>query len=76
MRDERVSDVPGLNQRGADLVGRVVSLHDPIINGEGTIIVHDTHWQVRGPDMPAATRVKLTSLDNMVFTVEKVESDS
>jgi membrane protein implicated in regulation of membrane protease activity len=70
MKDDRVADVPGLNQRGSDLVGRVVPLHDPIVNGEGTIVVHDTHWLVSGPDLPAGTRVRLLSLQDMVFTVE------
>lgn len=76
MKDDRESDVPGLNQRGSDLVGRTATLHDPIVNGEGTIIVHDTHWQVTGPDMPAGTRVTLLSLDNMVFRVEKADNPS
>lgn len=74
MREEPQSDAPGLNQRGSDLVGRELPLHEAIVNGEGMIVVHDTHWRVAGPDLPAGTRVRLLSLDDMVFRVEPAEN--
>jgi inner membrane protein len=35
--------------------------------------IGDTVWQVRGPDAPAGSRVKVTDADGAVLTVEPVE---
>ncbi len=68
----RVSDQPLLNRRGAQLVGRVVPLLDPIVNGRGKVQIGDALWTVRGADMPAGTRVVIESLDGMTLEVSPV----
>lgn len=74
VKDEPAGDAPGLNQRGREYVGRVVPLKTAIENGEGFISIDDTRWRVTGPDLPVGTRVKLTSMHDMVFTVEAADT--
>lgn len=73
-KDEPAGDAPGLNQRGREYVGRVVPLKTAIENGEGFISIDDTRWRVTGPDLPVGTRVKLTAMHDMVFTVEAADT--
>lgn len=71
-----VTDAPGLNRRGDNHIGTIVVLPAAIENGRGHISLDDTRWAVRGPDLPAGTRVRLVALDDMIFQVEKAESPS
>lgn len=59
-----------LNRRGAQLIGRIVSLSQPIVNGRGTAKVDDSTWRVEGPDLPAGTQVTVTGVDGSVLKVE------
>ena len=51
-----VSDQPNLNQRGAQYVGQVCEVVDPIVNGVGRVHLGDTIWTVHGPDLAAGAR--------------------
>jgi len=67
------TDQPNLNRRGHQYIGRVFTLGDPIINGEGKVTVDDSTWRVKGPDLPAGTPIKVTGVDGVIFTVEKTD---
>ena len=67
------TDQPNLNRRGHQYIGRKFSLTDPIDNGVGKVIVDDSTWKVKGPDLPAGTHVKVTGVEGTVFTVESAE---
>jgi membrane protein implicated in regulation of membrane protease activity len=62
-----------LNRRGSQYVGRVFNLHDPIINGRGTVRVDDTIWRADGPDLPAGSKVKVTGIAGTALKVEAAE---
>ncbi len=64
------TDEPLLNRRGEGYVGRELTLSQPIVDGIGKIRLDDSTWKVQGPDCPAGSRVKITGLNNVVFTVE------
>lgn len=66
------TDQPLLNKRGAQYIGRVFSLHEPIVNGQGKIKVDDSIWKVHGEDCGISTKVKVTAIRGTVFDVEKV----
>ena len=66
------SDHPLLNQRGAQYMGRIFSLYEPIKNGQGKIKVDDSIWKVQGEDCDITTRVKVIAVRGTVFEVEKV----
>ncbi len=66
------TDEPLLNRRGEGYVGRELTLSQPIVDGIGKIRLDDSTWKVQGPDCPAGSRVKITGLNNVVFTVELI----
>lgn len=68
------SDQPLLNQRGQQYTGRVFTLEHGIVNGVGKVVVDDSTWRVKGPDLPAGTRVRVTGVDGVVFIVESADT--
>ena len=69
------SEEPTLNRRGEQYVGRVFTLEQPIVNGEGKIRVDDTTWKIRGEDCPAGTRVNVYGVDGVVLLVNCEPAD-
>ncbi|MEM5474513.1 NfeD family protein [Hoeflea sp. AS60] len=65
------SDQPMLNRRIEGLVGRTATLEEPISEGKGRIRLDDTTWIVQGPDMPAGSRVRITTAQTGSLTVER-----
>ena len=53
------SDEPLLNRRGEQLVGRITTLTEPIVDGRGRVRIGDTMWRVSGPDLPVGTQVRI-----------------
>ena len=70
--DNSPSDTPDLNARGAQYIGRVVVVADPIVSGRGKVRVGDTLWQAEGADAAAGTRVKVTAARDTVLVVSAV----
>jgi len=70
-RVEAPVDQPFLNRRSEALVGQILALDKPIVNGSGTVRVGDTVWRVTGPDAPAGSRVKVTRADGATLFVER-----
>lgn len=70
LNDKIESDLPNLNRRGQQYVGRTFTLVDPIENGYGKIIVDDTRWQVSGPSLAAGEQVRVVAMHGSVFEVE------
>ncbi len=58
-----------LNQRARHYVGRIFTLEQPIVNGEGKIRVDDSLWKIRGADCPSGTRVEVTDIDGVVLKI-------
>ncbi len=69
----RVSDQPLLNQRGLQYANRVFTLDHPIVNGIGKVVVDDSTWRVKGPDLPSGRRVRVVGVEGVIFVVEPVE---
>ena len=68
-----VAEVPNLNRRAEQYVGRTFTLIEPIINGLGKIRVDDSTWRVRGKDMPTNSQVRVTGVDGIIFDVEPLK---
>ena len=68
---DHATDQPLLNKRGAQLVGERVPLESAIVAGRGRVKIGDAFWTVLGPDMPAGTRVRVTSVESMNLHVER-----
>jgi membrane protein implicated in regulation of membrane protease activity len=65
------TDQPDLNQRPAQLVGRVVVVEEAIVHGRGKVRIGDTLWLVEGPDTPTGTEVRVTAAHGAVLQVER-----
>lgn len=59
-----------LNDRGARLTGEIVTVVEPITNGNGRVKVGDSVWSARGADADIGARVKVTGADGAVLLVE------
>lgn len=68
--NKKVSDQPGLNQRGQEFIGRTFVLHEAIIGGRGKIKAGDTLWLVIGQDLPAGTTVRVVGQEGVLLRVE------
>jgi membrane protein implicated in regulation of membrane protease activity len=68
------TDQPLLNRRGAQQVGKMATLAEPIKDGRGRNKLGDTLWRVSGPDLPAGTQVRVVSSadTDLELTVEAV----
>lgn len=64
------SDVPGLNRRGSEFLGRTFVLHEAIVGGRGKIKAGDTLWLVSGPELPAGAEVRVIGQDGVLLKVE------
>lgn len=70
-RNPTETDLPMLNRRGEQYVGRRLSLDQPIVNGRGQVKVDDTTWRVEGADLPAGTPVVVTGVKGTILVVEQ-----
>ena len=68
------SDQPLLNRRTAQYIGRVFTLEQPIVNGQGKIKVDDSNWKIRGEDCEAGTRVIVVDADSVVLLVKRADA--
>ena len=64
------NEYPTLNRRGEELVGRVFTLEEDIIDNYGKIRVDDTMWKIRGLDVGAGNRVRVVEVDGTVLVVK------
>ncbi len=69
-RNPTKTDQPRLNRRGEQYVGRVFTLEEPIVNGQGKIRVDDSTWKITGDDCPEGTRVEVTGVAGVILEVE------
>jgi membrane protein implicated in regulation of membrane protease activity len=67
--DVAISDLPDLNLRGQQYVGRSLVVEQAIENGRGKVRVGDTLWSAEGPDTPAGASVTVTGTKGTVLVV-------
>ncbi len=67
------SDLPDLNDRGSQYIGKSVTVAEAIKGGRGKVHVSDTVWHANGPDLPAGASVKVVGVDGTVLVVEPEE---
>ena len=65
------SDKPDLNLRGQQLIGRVMTLEEPMANGMGRARIGDSSWRIAGEDFNKGTRVKVVDVRGTTLIVEK-----
>jgi inner membrane protein len=65
------SDMPNLNVRADQYIGRSLIVEQAIQNGRGKVRVGDSQWTAEGPDAPAGTRVIVKEAKGTVLVVER-----
>lgn len=71
-RNDIISDDPNLNNRGARLIGEIVTVVGAIEGGSGRVKVSDGVWIAKGADAAVGAHVRITSVDGAVLKVEAV----
>jgi len=71
---EAKTDEPVLNIRGAQYIGRTVTVEEAIVNGRGKVRIGDTVWAVEGEDAPKGARVTVTGVDGTVLVAGHPEN--
>ncbi len=71
-KPEPVSPDPDLNNRLSVFIGQEHTLKHPIVDGKGRLHLGDGTWTIRGPDLPAGSKVRITGIRGIQFIVEAV----
>ena len=66
---ERETERPTLNRRLHAMIRRTGILSEPIAGGMGRARIGDTVWRVRGPDLPAGTRIRVVGVDEKTLSL-------
>lgn len=61
-----------LPRSGQRYIGQVLTLKRGIENGSGRVKLDNHRWQLRGPDVPAGARVRVTGVDGTILIVDRV----
>ena len=64
------SSDPMLNDRSARLVGKVVTVVDPVDAHSGRVRVGDSEWNARGGPAATGEKVRITGVDGNCLNVE------
>ena len=65
-----VSRAPFLNRRAEKMIGIVVTVVEPLSDGQGRVQVGDSPWPATGPDMGIGTRARVVRVDGTTLGVE------
>lgn len=69
------TDEPSLNIRGAQYIGRRVTVEEAIKNGRGKVRVGDTIWSAQGEDAARGAEVEVTGVNGTVLVVTAPHAD-
>ena len=61
-----------LNRRAEQLVGRVATVEETMVHGQGRVRVGDTVWTAQGCDAPAGAPVRVTAAQGAVLIVRRI----
>jgi inner membrane protein len=64
---------PLMNRRGLRMVGEIVRVSQPIVDGHGKVHLGDSEWLVRGPDAAEGARMRIVGSDGAVLLVEAAD---
>lgn len=62
-----------VNRGAVALIGRELSLAEPIVDGYGRAKVGDSLWRVAGPDLPADAKVRVVGVEGATLSVEPTD---
>ena len=63
---------PKLNDRGARMVGAIVTVVEAIEAGGGRVKIGDSVWSAKGPDAKVGAKVRISAMDGGAVVVEPI----
>lgn len=66
------TDMPSLNAREDELIGKVFKVEQAIVNGSGRIKVGESTWKANGPDCETGTSVRVTGVNGAELIIEPI----
>jgi hypothetical protein len=57
---------------GERFIGQVVTVPDGIQDGSARVKLGTRHWRLRGPNVPAGARVRVTGVDGSTLIVDRL----
>jgi membrane protein implicated in regulation of membrane protease activity len=71
-RDLESSTSP--QRMGERFIGQVVTVPKGIENGSGRVQLGPQKWSLRGPDVPAGAKVRITGVDGRILIVDRLSA--
>lgn len=62
-----------LNDRGARMVGQIVTVIDPVSENGGRVRVGDSEWPARGPALPAGAKARIVAVTGSIVQIETAQ---
>ena len=60
------------HRSGMKFIGQSLVLEQAIQNNAGRIYLGNREWQVRGPNLPVGSRVRVTGVDGTILLVDRM----
>jgi len=60
------------HRSGHSHIGQVLVLERGLQNGTGSIRIGSRDWSVRGPNLPAGAKARVTGVDGTVLLIDRV----
>ncbi|HMN46298.1 MAG TPA: NfeD family protein [Povalibacter sp.] len=60
------------HRTGHNHIGQVVVLEQGLQNGTGRVRLGNREWPVRGPNLPAGAKARVTGVDGTILLVDRV----
>lgn len=60
------------HRSGHSHIGQVLILEQGLQNGTGRVRLGNREWMVRGPNLPAGAKARVTGVDGTVLLVDRV----
>jgi membrane protein implicated in regulation of membrane protease activity len=60
------------HRSGHSHIGQVIVLEQGIQNGAGRVRLGNREWPIRGPNLPAGAKARVTGVDGTVLLVDRV----
>jgi len=70
-RQRELRSPTAAHRLGVKHIGQALVLEAPINNGTGSIRLGNRQWKVRGPDLPAGVRVRVTGVDGTILLIDR-----
>jgi membrane protein implicated in regulation of membrane protease activity len=72
VQQQDVQSASSPHRSGERYIGQVLTLSDGMRDGTGKVKLGNRRWRLRGPTVPAGTRVRVMGVDGTVLIVDRL----